>query len=311
MRSPSLFISSGDPLLDRRFEWADGLLGRGEPQAAADLLEDTLARAPVFVAGWFLLGGAREQAGDRRGAIEAYRRAFALDREDRLGAGLRLARLGEREAAGAMPPAYVRTLFDQYAARFDGELRDALHYRGPVLLRGAIDQVFGADRRFARALDLGCGTGLMGEAIRERADELVGVDLSPAMLAVAERKRIYDRLVAGDLIAFLEADDQLFDLIVAADVLVYFDDLAPVLRPAARRLAASGAIAFSIETHAEDGVILRDTLRFAHGEAHLRAAAGAASLEVAYLAKASTRTEKNLPVEGILAVLRAAAIVQS
>jgi len=308
MRSPSLFISSGDPLLDRRFQWADGLLGRGEPRAAAELLEETLARAPEFIAGWFLLGHAREQAGERRGAIEAYRRALALDRDDRLGAGLRLARLGEREASGAMPRAYVRTLFDQYAARFDGELRDALHYRGPELLRRAIDKVFGADRRFARALDLGCGTGLMGEVMRGRTDELVGVDLSPAMLAAAEQRRIYDRLAIDDLVSFLATEEQPFDLIVAADVFVYLDDLAPVLHLAALRLAASGAIAFSVETHAGHGVILRDTLRFAHGEPHVRAAAAEAALDVAYLAKASTRIEKNSAVEGLLAVLRAAAV---
>ena len=308
MRSPSLFISSGDPLLDRRFQWADGLLGRGEPRAAAELLEETLARAPEFIAGWFLLGHAREQAGERRGAIEAYRRALALDRDDRLGAGLRLARLGEREASGAMPRAYVRTLFDQYAARFDGELRDALHYRGPELLRRAIDKVFGADRRFARALDLGCGTGLMGEVMRGRTEELVGVDLSPAMLAAAEQRRIYDRLAIDDLVSFLATEERQFDLIVAADVFVYLDDLAPVLHLAALRLAASGAIAFSVETHAGHGVILRDTLRFAHGEPHVRAAAAEAALDVAYLAKASTRIEKNSAVEGLLAVLRAAAV---
>jgi predicted TPR repeat methyltransferase len=307
MRPASLFISSGNPLLDKRFEWADGLLGRGEPQAAADLLEETLARTPEFIAGWFLLGSAREQADNRHGAIDAYRRALALDPEDRLGIALRLIRLGERETPGAMPHAYVRTLFDQYAARFDGELQNALHYRGPVLLRRAIDKVLGANTRFVRALDLGCGTGLMGAAIRARVNELAGVDLSPAMLAVAKRKRIYDRLVAGDLIAFLETADRPFDLIVAADVFVYLDDLAPVLRLAARQLAASGAIAFTVETHAGDGAILRDTLRFAHGEAHLRQAAAEASLDVAYLDKASTRIEKNWPVEGLLAVLRAPA----
>ena len=65
MRSPSLFISSGNPLFDRRFEWADGLIGRGEPQAAADLLAETVARAPEFIAAWFLLASAREQTGDR------------------------------------------------------------------------------------------------------------------------------------------------------------------------------------------------------------------------------------------------------
>jgi predicted TPR repeat methyltransferase len=90
-------------------------------------------------------------------------------------------------------------------------------------------------------------------------------------------------------------------------VFVYLEDLAPVLRLAARLLAASGAIAFTVETHAGDGAILGDTLRFAHGEAHLRAAAFEASLDVAYLAEASTRVEKNWPVEGLLAVLRAPA----
>ena len=304
MRSPSLFISSGHPLLDRRFEWADGLIARGEPKAAAELLAETLARAPEFLAAWFLLGEARAQAGDRGGAIDAYRRALALDPADRLGATLRLARLGERDAQ-AMPQAYIRTLFDQYAPRFDDELQNALHYRGPDLLLAAIDEVFGADRRFARVLDLGCGTGLMGTAIRHRADELVGVDLSPAMLAAAERKRVYDRLVAGELLSFLATEARPYDLILAADVFVYLDDLAPVLRAAVSRLAVSGAAAFSVETYAGEGVILRDTLRFAHGEPHLRRAAAEASLAVAHLAKASTRSEKNLPVEGLVAVLRA------
>ena len=307
MASPSLFIPSGDPLLDRRFAWADGLLGRGETYAAAELLEHTLARAPDFVAGWFLLASASEQMNDRKGATEAYRRALNLDPDDRLGASLRLARLGERKEKGAMPRAYVRTLFDQYASRFDGELRGALHYRGPDLLRAAIEEAAGADRRFARALDLGCGTGLAGEAIRKKVDELVGVDLSPAMIAIARKKSIYDRLVEDDLVSFLETEELPFDLILAADVFVYLDDLAPILRALASRLTAAGVLAFTVETHSGSGVILRDTLRFAHGEPHLREAAKEAALQVAYLANVSTRTEKNLPVEGILAVLRPAA----
>jgi len=306
MRSPSFFISSGNLLLDRRFEWAEGLIARGEPRAAAELLAETVARAPEFLAAWFLLGRAREEAGDRAGAIDAYRRALALNSEDRLGAGLRLARLGAREVPGGAPPGYVRTLFDQYAPRFDDELREALRYRGPDLLLAAIDAVFGADKRFARVLDLGCGTGLMGAAIRKRTDELAGVDLSPAMLAAAEEKHVYDRLILGDLVLFLTAEERSHELIVAADVFVYLEDLAPVLRLAARRLPPSGAIAFSVETHAGEGVILGDTLRFAHGAPHVRKAAAEASLAVAHLADASTRIEKNAPVEGLLAVLRPA-----
>jgi predicted TPR repeat methyltransferase len=144
----------------------------------------------------------------------------------------------------------------------------------------------------------------MGAAIRDLADELVGVDLSPAMIAAARAKALYDRLAAGDLVEFLSAEQDKFDLILAADVFVYLDDLQPVLAAAAGRLR-SGLIAFTIETHDGDDVILHASLRFAHGEAHLRHAAGNAGLEVAILEPVSMRTENGAPVGGLLAVLAA------
>ena len=300
----ALFLSSGDPALDRRHEWARGLIERGEVQAAAELLAETLERGPGFIAGWFLLGEASELLGDKEGAIAAFRRALKLDPEDRLGVGLRLARLKARRVPHAMSPAYVRTLFDQYAGRFDRELVEALHYSGPALLAAALGKVAG-ERRFKRTLDLGCGTGLMGEAVRGRTQELVGVDLSENMVEAARRKQTYDRLAAGDLAYFLAAEPENFDLILAADVFVYLPDLKPVCAAVAHKLSPGGLFAFTVETHEGDGAILRDTLRFAHGEKHLRDAAAAARMEVLFLEKVATRLEKNSPVEGLLAVLGA------
>jgi predicted TPR repeat methyltransferase len=299
----ALFLSSGDPTLDRRHAWARGLIERGEASAAAELLSETLAHAPGFIAGWFLLGEAQEEIGDKEASAKSFRRVLALDPDDRLGAGLRLARLGERNNVRAMSPAYVRTLFDQYAARFDRELVESLHYNAPVLLRAALDRTAG-ERRFARVLDLGCGTGLMGEAIRDRADLLVGVDLSKKMIEAAERKKIYDRLVVGDLLESLAAEAEPFDLILAADVFVYLPDLKPVLAAAAKKLSPAGCFAFTVETYDGGDAVLGGALRFAHGEPHLRAAAQAAALEISLLENVSTRREKNIPVEGLLAVFR-------
>src|SRR6185312_4151377 len=172
----------------------------------------------------------------------------------------------------------------------------------PALLRAALDRIAG-EQRYARVLDLGCGTGLMGEKIRERAGELIGVDLSPNMIEAAKRKNIYDRLIARDLIECLASETAPFDLILAADVFVYLPDLNPIFKAAAGKLAASGLVAFTVETHDGEGAILRDTLRFAHGETHLRAAAKGAGLEVLKLEKVSTRRERDIPVEGLLAVL--------
>ena len=93
-------------------------------------------------------------------------------------------------------------------------------------------------------------------------------------------------------------------LIVAADVFMYLDDLAPVLKAAAAVLAPSAVVAFSVETHDGDGVMLRDTLRYAHGAAHVRAALEAAGLTLVSLDSASTRTEKNVPVPGLIVVAK-------
>lgn len=303
----ALFLSSGDPALDRRHEWARGLLERGDVQAAIELLDETLIRGPRFIAGWFLLGEANELAGNKEAAITAFRRALKLDPEDRLGAGLRLARLRARKPqtmARAMSPAYVRTLFDQYAGRFDRELVEALHYSGPALIAAALVKTAG-ERRFKRVLDLGCGTGLMGEAIRGRAEQLIGVDLSENMVGAARRKQIYDRLAVADLAYFLAAEPETFDLILAADVFVYLPDLKPVCAAVAHKLLPDGLFAFTVETHEGGDAILRDTLRFAHGERHLRDAASAAGMRILLLENVATRQEQNRPVEGLLAVLSA------
>src|SRR5262249_17821560 len=151
--------------------------------------------------------------------------------------------------------AYVRRLFDDYAPRFDAALVDRLQYRAPAKLRAAIGAA-APDRRFAQALDLGCGTGLAGAAIRDMTDRLIGVDLSPAMVAAAGRKAVYDELAVGEMVAFLSSAAAIFDLVIAADVLVYLGDLAPLLAAVAARMAAGGLFAFTLQRHDGAGFVL-------------------------------------------------------
>ncbi|AXK81682.1 methyltransferase domain-containing protein [Pseudolabrys taiwanensis] len=296
--------SSGDLLIDRRFEWARESLAAGDAAGAADLLGQLLELAPRYAPAWFLLGEAREQLGDGPGAAAAFESARAADPEDGQGAVVRLARLGA-VAAAPMPAGYVRALFDGYAPQFDQALTEGLGYRGPEVLLQAVERAC-AGRRFARALDLGCGTGLAGVAFQLMCDELTGVDLSPRMLAVADSKGVYNRLVEGDVMQFAIAEsaaERRYDLILAADVFMYFHDLA-AFRDIAPLLEPGGLFAFTVETYAGDGALLRDTLRYAHGEAHVRDALRAAGLTLVSLHAASTRTEKGVPVPGLVVVAR-------
>jgi predicted TPR repeat methyltransferase len=154
-------------------------------------------------------------------------------------------------------------------------------------------------------LDLGCGTGLGGAAFRPCVDRLVGVDLSPAMIAQAGTKGLYDRLAVGDLTTVLAdeaAAKATYHLVVAADVFVYVNDLAPIAAGVAHVLAPEGVFAFTVETHAGEGVKLLPTLRYAHGEAYIRRALGDAGLTPAHLAKAAVRSEKGIPVDSLVVV---------
>src|ERR1700751_1059264 len=122
---PRLFLSSGDLLADRRFEFARDLQLKGDLVAAADLLDQAVELAPDFASAWFTLGEIRQQLGERDAAVAAFRRAREADPQDRHGASLRLMRLGA-ENLSDMPKAYVQTLFDQYAPKFDTALLDHL-----------------------------------------------------------------------------------------------------------------------------------------------------------------------------------------
>jgi predicted TPR repeat methyltransferase len=305
-----LVISSGDLIADRRYQWALDYLARGDRAGAAELLEQALEAAPGFAGAWFALGGIREAQGDRERAIAAFQAAGNADPQDYHGARLRLARLGVGEATAAMMQQHVRRLFDQHAPRFDQSLLQRLDYRGPQLLLEAVTAVPRSTgrTRFAAMLDLGCGTGLAGAAFRAQVDRLTGVDLSAAMIDEARRKALYDRLETGELVEVLHAEAAArarYDLVVAADVLVYVRDLASVAVAVRRVLAAGGLFGFTVETHAGDGVLLRESLRYAHGAAYVRAAMAGAGVELAHLAEVATRTERGEPVAGLLGLATA------
>ena len=300
-----LFLSSGDLIADRRFEFARDLQLKGDLVAAADLLDQAVELAPDFASAWFTLGEIRLELGERDAAIAAFRRALDVDPHDRHGASLRLMRLGAKDLSD-MPKAYVRTLFDQYAPRFDTALLDHLDYRGPALLFKAVLAVRAAVKRpalFKRGIDLGCGTGLVALAFTKQVDRFIGIDLSPGMIEQARATGLYTELEVADMVEGLaNKSDASADLIIAGDAMVYVSDLAPMLAQAKRVLAPNGLVAFTLETHDGSGVIIGAGLRYAHAAAHVRDVVQAAGLALAHLEDASSRTEDNVPVRGLVVV---------
>jgi predicted TPR repeat methyltransferase len=204
------------------------------------------------------------------------------------------------KAAPRCDAGYVRHLFDQFSADYDQRMIGQLGYAAPQILFDLADLVMPGRKELA-VLDLGCGTGLAGAVFKPLASRLDGVDLSPAMIEKARLRNIYDRLEVADLET--SAPVVRYDLILAADTLVYLGDLKPVFEAAHARLRPDGYFLFTVEKAEGDGFELGPKRRWRHSENYLRRVAERAGFGVAGLVAAAPRREANQPVEGFAVAL--------
>lgn len=291
-------------------------LGRVDDALAA--IDAALAASPASADALMIRAGLLAEQARRPGAdamahahaVQAYRQAEAHGADADM-VRYALAALGADKAPPMSPAQYVRQLFDRYAPRFDEHLRDRLNYRTPeVLVAAALAQVapeaVGADAACPglAVVDLGCGTGLCGPLLRPAARRVVGVDLSARMLEGAAA-RGYDELVCEDAVTYLDGQPAAsFDLVLAADVVVYIGDLGPLAAAVRRALRPGGVFAFSAEAHDGIGYLLQPTRRYAHADAYVDAIAHAQGLEPVARHREVLREEHGTPVEGVLHVLR-------
>jgi predicted TPR repeat methyltransferase len=277
----------------------------GRLPAALDSYEQALRLRPDYALAEHYRANALRALDRREDAIAAYRRAQGLG-ADPAAIAFALAALGEGATPSAAPADYVKELFDQYAGHFDRHLVEVLGYRTPALLAELLAAHPSAP--VEAALDLGCGTGLCGPQLRPLARRLAGVDLSEKMLERARATGLYDELACADIPAWLEGRPAEWELVLAADVLVYFGELAPLFALVARALLPGGRFAFSVEMLAqgeqETGFAITASNRFAHAPDYVRDCAARAGLQVVESRDAALRREHGADVAGMLFLLR-------
>ena len=287
---------------DFSLRWGQCLARAGRLPQAVQAFDQALAHDPNLAEAWSHRAHAQRDMGQTQAAVAGYQRAMQLGADPELHRYY-LAALSPDQALVNAPVAYVEKLFDEYADDFEAHLVGQLGYQGHSVLLQQLPVEPAA--RFERVWDLGCGTGLCGPLIRPRAAQLVGVDLSSAMVAKSRALGVYDSLHAQELVAFLLQTTEQADLVLAADVFIYVGQLEAVFEALSPRVRRGGWLAFTVE-EADPGfqVQLHSSLRYAHALDYLQQLAALHGWHWARVHRAPLRLDQAQPLMGAYVYLQ-------
>lgn len=278
------------------FHHGQTLQALGRNDAALQSYDRALALEPHGASTWSRRGTLLKDMGRMPEAAHSFQQALAHGGDAELNRYF-LASVSGDAMPQAAPRAYVEQLFDSYAADFDQHLVATLGYRTPQWLAALLP----AGRRFDGALDLGCGTGLMGPLLAPCCAAIDGVDLSRQMLEKARETGLYRHLWHADVAAHLRQGGEHYDLVLAADVFVYVGALDEVFAGVARVLRPGGLFVFSVEeADAGETLQLRPSARYAHSRPYVADLAAAHGFAVQHVDRQTLRHDQGRPISGLL-----------
>ena len=190
------------------------------------------------------------------------------------------------------PREYVEVLFDNYAINFENSLVNKLEYKIPNKI---VEMIVAKNPniQLGSVLDLGCGTGLIGDEIKKYCSNLEGVDLSKLMLEKASAKNIYDKLEHKDIVEYLSTEDLDFNYFISSDVFVYVGNLSEIFRLIKSRNKSKGKFVFSTEHTDRDGFFLEQTGRYSHSKKYIESLCNKFGYKLSHFEVVNLRKNKN------------------
>lgn len=276
----------------------------GRVRQATRLLKHAIKYYPEVEHLHGLLGFLYSKQGNLHASAKAYKQALTLCPQSTNHKHFFDA--ASRNNTAIAPREYVIDLFDTYAETFEHSLVDKLRYKAHIELPAFIYSLCEKPATIGKAIDMGCGTGLLGQELLRHFNiqHLAGVDLSTKMLEHCQAKNIYQSLHNADLLDYLRAIEPGIDLIVCTDVLIYLGDLSSVFEQCYRVLTPGGYFGFSVEKLWWGDFKLTTTGRYQHSLQYLKSLYKRYQFSKMYSQTIDLRTESGNMVKGYLVLLQ-------
>jgi len=212
------------------------------------------------------LGSILRDQGEIKEAENNYKKAIEIKKDSEKFKHTMAALIGK--TTNFAPREYVEDLFDDYAINFENSLINKLEYKIP----NKITEILIAKHRnvqLGSVLDLGCGTGLMGNKIKKYCSNLEGIDLSKQMLKIARVKNVYNKLDYRDIIEYLETEDLNFNCFISTDTFIYVGELSKIFQLIKSRNKSKGKFIFTTEHSEKDRFFLETSGRYSHSKKYI------------------------------------------
>ena len=262
---------------------------KGKLDEAIEAYNKALSIKPDYAEAYKNIGNALKEKGKLDEAVDAFNKALSLQ-PDYAEASHLLSSLTGKTTKSA-PTEYVENMFDRYASKFDQSLVVDLSYDIPAVVTQLAIKKHGSCS-LGSILDLGCGTGLIGEQIRTHCTYLEGIDLSRKMLELAKSKNVYDKLGHSDIVGYLSNAELNFDYFIATDVFIYVGELSDVFRLIKARNKKPGKLIFSTEHTKEEGFHLEKSGRYSHSKSYIEGLCREFKFTISHFSETNLRKEK-------------------
>jgi predicted TPR repeat methyltransferase len=262
---------------------------------------------PAFPA--YAVGRLLARCGAKEAALICFRAHLQRHPDDDEGAILWLAALGGEPMPDRASDRHLDRLYTNRASNWDEKALSDNGYYGAKMVATMLARMSGSEK--LDIVDLGCGTGLVGELLADMARTLIGVDASLPMLERARAKRRYQHLEHGDLIAFMRQHPDCCDAITCAATLIHFGNLRPAFEAAASSLRGQGLFVMTLfpnDNEDEVSVIGLDGWIqggcFKHGRNYIRQLAESTGFVVEAIENDIHEYRKDEQVMGLVVALR-------